>query len=100
MPTLHIEHAVTGFAEWKTAFDRFAELRESAGVQRHTVRRPIADAHYVVIDLDFDTADAANAFLDVLRERVWSSPQNAPALVGAPQARVLEVVERHPVGRA
>lgn len=93
MATLHIEHGVTSFAEWKSAFDRFAELRRQAGVRRHGIRRPVDDDHYVLIDLDFDTPDAAQAFLDTLRERVWPSPQNAPALIGTPRTRILDTVE-------
>ncbi len=93
MPTLHIEHGVTSFTEWKAAFDRFADFRAQAGVRRHSVRRPVDDANYVVIDLDFDTTEGAQAFLEALRERVWPSRENAPALVGAPQTRILETVE-------
>jgi hypothetical protein len=43
----------------------------------------------VVIDLDFATTTEAEKFLRFLRERVWSSGENAPALAGAPQARIL-----------
>ena len=93
MPTLHIEHEVTSFPEWKAAFDRFADVRAQAGVRRHTIRQPVADAQYVLIDLDFDTIAEAKDFLETLRERVWSSRQNAPALVGTPQTRILETVE-------
>ncbi len=88
MPTLHIEHEISGFAEWKTAFDRFAAARKHAGVRSHTIRRPVADPCYVIIDLEFDTTDKAQEFLEVLRERVWSSQESAPALVGMPQARI------------
>jgi hypothetical protein len=91
--TLHIEHAIADFDMWKAAFDRFADVREQAGVRRHSVMRPVDDPHYVVIDLDFDTAEAAGRFLAYLRERVWPSPENAPALVGAPHARILELAE-------
>jgi len=93
MPTLQIEHGITSFTEWKSAFDRFADLRAKAGVRQHSIRRPVDDAHYVVIDLDFDTTEAAQAFLETLREKVWSSRQNAPALIGDPQTRILETVE-------
>ena len=33
----------------------------------------------------------AESFLGFLRANVWSSRDNAPALVGTPQARILEV---------
>lgn len=92
MPTLHIEHAVTSFTDWRAAFDRFASLRGQAGVRQHSIRRPVDDEHYVMVDLDFDITEAAQAFLEVLQERVWPSPQNAPALVGTPLTRILDTV--------
>jgi hypothetical protein len=53
------------------------------------VRRPVDDPRFVVIDLDFATTTEAEKFLRFLRERVWSSGENAPALAGAPQTRIL-----------
>ncbi len=97
MATLHIEHAITDFETWKGAFDRFGEFREQSGVRGHQIRRPADDRHYVVIDLDFDTVGEAQRFLEFLRTRVWSSPDNAPALAGAPQTRILESIEEHRV---
>jgi hypothetical protein len=44
MPTLHIEHAVTSFSEWKSAFDKFAEFRARSGVRRSSIGRPVDDA--------------------------------------------------------
>ncbi|HMR20908.1 MAG TPA: hypothetical protein PKE46_02115 [Micropruina sp.] len=96
MTTLHIEHAVTDFATWKQAFDRFAGLRATAGVRRHVISRPVDDAAYVVIDLEFDDRRAAASFLDILRTRIWATPDSSPALVGAPLTRVLERDEAHP----
>lgn len=93
MPTLHIEHAISDFAVWTAAFDRFAEVRQNAGVRDQRVRRPIDDDHYVVIDLDFDTTEEATALLELLRTRVWASPAASPALVGSANARILETVE-------
>jgi len=45
----------------------------------------------VVIDLDFNTTEEAAKFLGFLRAQVWSSRDNSPALVGTPQARILEL---------
>lgn len=91
MYTLHIEHPITDFEIWSAAFARFAPLRESAGVLSHTVRRPVDDPRYVSIDLDFDTADDAAAFLQTLRSRVWANPSASPALAGAPSTRILVI---------
>jgi hypothetical protein len=90
MPTLHIEHSIVDFDLWQAAFRRFAEIRERSGVRGHRVLRPVDDPGYVVIDLDFDTVAEATRFLGFLREQVWSSPQNAPALVGAVHTKILE----------
>ena len=90
MATLHIEHPVTDFSTWKAAFDRFAQVREESGVRGHRILRPVDDAHYVVIDLDFSTAAQADRFLSFLRTTVWASPDNAPALAGTPQVKILE----------
>lgn len=89
MATLHIEHPVSDFALWRQAFDRFAEIRRQSGVLDDRVRRPVDDPGYVVIDLDFATTAEAEKFLQFLRERVWSSSENAPALAGTPQTRIL-----------
>lgn len=48
------------------------------------------DPHYVVVDLDFDTVAAAQAFRHFLETVVWSVPDNAPALVGTPKWMILE----------
>lgn len=90
MATLHIEHPVTDFGVWKAAFDRFAEVRERSGVRAHRIQRPVDDARYVVIDLDFQTVGQAQKFLDFLQAKVWTSTENAPALAGAPQTRILQ----------
>lgn len=93
MSTLHIEHPITDFATWKTAFDRFSDIRAKFGVRNHHVQQPIDDDHYVVIDLDFATTSEAVQFLEVLRTKVWSSPDSSPALVGTPQTTILEPVQ-------
>jgi hypothetical protein len=90
MTTLHIEHAITDFATWSSAFGALAGVRRQLGVTGEAVRRPIDDPAFVVIDLDFATAEEAGAFLDFLRTEIWAVPENAPALAGAPAARILE----------
>jgi hypothetical protein len=94
MTTLRIEHAVTEFATWCAAFDRFAGLREQAGVLSYRIWRPVDDERYVTLDLDFAERDSAEAFLSVLRERVWAIPANSPALLGAPSTQILEPADR------
>ena len=92
MTTLHIEHAIVEFELWSSAFDRFADFRTKAGVRGQRIQQPVDDPQYVVIDLDFDTIDEAEAFLAFLQEKVWSTPDSSPALIGTPQTRILEPV--------
>ena len=93
MATLHIEHAITDFDTWTAAFDRFADVRRNAGVRAQRVQRPVNDPRYVVIDLDFDSAERAEAFLQFLHAKVWQTRESSPALVGTPETMILERAE-------
>jgi hypothetical protein len=92
MFTLSIEHAITDFTTWKSAFDRFADARAKSGVIAHRIRRPIDDPRHLIIDLDFSTRERAEAFCQYLTTVVWSNPEASPALAGRPTTRVLEPV--------
>lgn len=94
MTTLHIEHAISDFATWKAAFDRFASFRNESGVRGHIIRQPFDDPDYVVLDLDFDDVPAAQRFLDYLQTRIWATKENSPALVGALRTSILETADR------
>jgi len=93
MTTLRIEHAISDYPTWRGAFDRFADVRQRAGVRGFTIRRPADDQHYLMLDLEFDSAEGAEAFGRFLTERVWSSPTSAPALAGVPRTRTLDLVD-------
>jgi hypothetical protein len=92
VPTLQLEHAIKDFDMWKAAFDRDPIDRRGLGVRRHRVFRPLGDPNYVVVELDFDTTAEAEACGAALRE-LWSSREDAPALVGDGRMRIVEPVE-------
>ena len=92
MTTLRIEHAISDFQVWKTAFDSFAAARAGAGVRSFVIRQPVDDPRYLMLDLEFDTASRAEAFARFLTQHVWSSPTASPGLAGQPQTRILDVV--------
>lgn len=98
MTTLHIEHPIADFDQWKAAFDRFGPARERSGVLAHRVYRPLDDPRYVLIDLDFAAPGEARSFLEFLREKVWASPENSPALAGPPTTRLVNLAESGPPG--
>jgi hypothetical protein len=91
MPTLHIEHRITSYDEWRAAFDGFADARHEAGVLVERVARLVDDPCYVVVGLDFDSAERAAAFLVFLETGVWTGPVSAPALVGRPRTAIFEL---------
>jgi len=92
MTTLRIEHAISDFQLWKTAFDSFAQARAEAGVRSVAIRLPADDQKYLMLDLEFDTAVPAEAFAAFLRQHVWSSPASSPGLAGLPRTRILNLV--------
>jgi hypothetical protein len=90
MSTLHIEHAITDYGTWRSAFDALAGVRRDAGVTAERIAQPIDDPHRIVIDLEFGSSGEATAFLSFLHEHVWATPEASPALAGRPQAAVYE----------
>jgi hypothetical protein len=90
MYTLQIEHGIKDFGTWKAAFDRDPVDRTASGVLAHRISRPVDDPHYVVVELDLAHRGQAEELLARLRQQVWNSPAAAPALDGAPKARILE----------
>lgn len=90
MSILRIEHAVPDYEAWKQAFDNDPVSRKEGGVRSHQVLRTIADPNYVMIDLEFDTPEDAEAFLSELRA-LWSRVEGT--IMTSPQARIVETVE-------
>jgi hypothetical protein len=92
MPVLHIEHQISDLPTWLQAFGRFAPARQQAGVTAEQIFQPDDDPNYIVVNLQFETAEAATKFRTFLREVIWQSPEASPALVGQPRAVVLNEV--------
>lgn len=87
---LHIEHPVINFEEWKKAFDNDPVDRRESGVRAYRVMRPVDDAKYVIIDLDFDDRGKAESMLASLR-KLWGNVQGK--IMMDPRTRIAEVVE-------
>lgn len=87
---LRIEHPVPDFDGWKKAFDGDPVGRRKSGVRRHRVLRPLDDARYVMIDLEFETAREAEAVLAALH-RMWGRVEGT--VMSNPRARIVEAVE-------
>lgn len=90
MYILRIEHPIPDFDGWKKAFDSDPVSRERSGVRRYQILRPVDDAKYVMIDLEFDTVSQAESLLSALRV-TWGRVEGT--IMMNPQARIVEEVE-------
>lgn len=90
MVTVRIEHATPDYARWKHVFDHEPADRRGSGVLRYRIHRALDDANYVFIDLDFDLAPHAEAFLHKMNA-LWDGP--GKSVIQSPRARILEAVE-------
>lgn len=90
MYILRIEHPIFNYEDWKRAFDSDPVNREKSGVRRHQLLRPIDDEKYVIIDLEFDTANQAEALLAALRV-LWGRVEGT--IMMNAQVRIVEVLE-------
>jgi hypothetical protein len=91
MVTLRIEHPVPDFDAWRRAFDSDPLDRRGSGVRRYRILRPVDDLSVVMVDLDFERRDDAEAMREALL-RLWGRAERE-GLIGAGRARILEVVE-------
>jgi hypothetical protein len=90
MYMLRIEHPVPNFAGWKQAFDSDPVGREKSGVRRYQILRPVDNPNFVMIDLEFDTAQQAEALLAAMRV-VWGRVEGT--IMTNPKAQIVEVAE-------
>ena len=90
MPILRIEHPVPNYDGWKAAFDSDPVGRERSGVRRYQILRSLDDPNYVMIDLEFDSKEEAEALLAAMRQ-VWSRVEGS--IMSNPQARIVEIAE-------
>jgi hypothetical protein len=93
MATLRLEIEVRDYDLWRGAFERDAGGRQQAGMRRYRIFRPVDDPHRVLVDADFDQAKEAQAFLNIMRTKVWPDPEKTPAKIGAPRTHIMEMVE-------
>lgn len=91
MTTLHIDNTVHDYDTWKEAFDRYEAFRREQGVRAYRISRDAADPQRVLVDLEFDDAEAALAFRGAL-EKVWATPLSRSQLVSHRDPMLLDIV--------
>jgi hypothetical protein len=95
MYTLSIEHPVPNYENWKQNFDSDPVGRDKMKVRRYQILRPVDNANYVVINLEFDTANDAEAMLAALRD-LWARVEGT--VMSNPKVKIVEVVESKTLG--
>lgn len=90
MIMLRIEHPVPNFEGWKQAFDSDPVGRQKSGVRRYQILRAVDDPNFVMIDLEFDTVQQAEALLAAMRD-VWGRVEGT--IMTNPKARIVEIAE-------
>ena len=90
MYNLHIEHPVPNYENWKNAFNSDPVGRQKMGVRTYQILRAKDDPNYVIIDLQFDTAEQAEALLAAMRN-VWTQVDGK--IMMNPQVRISEIIE-------
>lgn len=98
MFTLQVEHAVKDFNMWRTAFDSDPLDRAASGVRSYRILRPVGQEDYVMLELDFETQEAAAFFLARLENDVWKTGVAALALPGEPTTRIVETIATETLG--
>jgi hypothetical protein len=92
MATLHIENVVRDFDSWKSAFDKYDNMRRDKGVRSYRLTRQHDDPSKVTVDLDFDSVTRAEEFCEVLA-KIWQSPQSQAELVSHSAPQLVDLVE-------
>ena len=88
---LRIEHPVRSFDAWKKVFDSDPLGRKKSGMRHYRILRPIDNPNYVMLDLEFESSNEAEAFAAALRN-LWSSPEGQKIMEN-PQLRIVQTVE-------
>ncbi len=57
-------HPVADFGRWLDGYNTTTQLRDAGGVKAHAVYQAADDPNDVTVTHDFETAEAAQAFVD------------------------------------
>jgi hypothetical protein len=90
MIILRIEHKVENYEMWKKTFDSDPINRKQSGVRRHRIFQLTDDSKYVIIDLEFDKINDAEAALLALH-KLWKNVEGT--IMFNPQTQIINLVE-------
>ena len=82
MVRMFVRHSVADYDAWKAGYDAFDETRTGLGASGHDVFRTVGNENEVTAWHDFETREAAEAF--VASSELRTAMEGA-GVVGAPQ---------------
>lgn len=89
MYIVQVEQETLHYNSWKSTFDADPIGRKEQGVRRYWIGRAATNENHVVINLEVETRDQADAMVSALEE-LWKHME--ADIIAAPTARVYEVV--------
>ncbi|MEC5191375.1 MULTISPECIES: hypothetical protein [unclassified Arthrobacter] len=99
MFTLQISYPVRDYEMFKKVFDIDPAGRAASGARSVRLLRDVDDHNSVVVHLDYESKDAASAFLARLRGQVWEKPEvMADLMTASPTAKIFEGMAREGQG--
>ncbi len=87
MVTMFLRHAVEDYDTWKELFDSLAGAREANGTMSDTVYRHKDDPNMITVMHDFESAEAAQAFIDLPAR---SEAMSQMGVIGEPEYWITE----------
>jgi len=87
MIRMFVRHPVADFSVWKQHYESFEAARQSLGVRGEAIFRGAPNANEVTIWHDFDSVEAAQAFMDA---PPLAAAMEEAGVVGEPQVWFVE----------
>ncbi|MBD2702682.1 hypothetical protein IC229_18695 [Spirosoma sp. BT702] len=94
MIILRIEHKIAHCDGWKKAFDSDPIGRKKMGVKKYRIYQPVNDSQFVIIDLEFEQLEQAQAALVAL-QGMWKGVDGT--LILNPHTQLLVIRENKQV---
>jgi hypothetical protein len=102
MYVLHVQHEVSDYDRWKELFDSDPLDRAGSGVRRYRIMQPANDQLFVIVDLEFEREEQAQAMLNRFKD-LWdrledeAEHEDEEPLLRDPRARVYRMIEERDI---
>jgi quinol monooxygenase YgiN len=91
MTQVMIRHKVENYADWKSAFDGFAETRKSGGEKSYRILHPSDNPNDLVLFFEWESVEKAETFL--ASSELKEAMQRA-GVAGEPHVQFLNLLDQ------